>query len=65
MAQGGNVVDYHSCDFFPERWFQLVIVLRTDNGVLFSRLEGRYGGLEPHGFSFFLLTETDITTCWV
>ena len=38
MAAGGNVVDFHSCDFFPERWFDLVLVLRTDNTVLFDRL---------------------------
>ena len=41
MGEGGNVVDYHSCAFFPERWFQLVVVLKTDNGVLYPRLEGR------------------------
>lgn len=38
MAAGGNVVDFHSCDFFPERWFDLVLVLRADNTVLFDRL---------------------------
>lgn len=42
MAAGGNVVDYHGCDFFPERWFDLVIVLQTDNTVLWNRLEKRY-----------------------
>ena len=41
MLAGKNVVDYHSCDFFPERWFHLVVVLRTDNTVLYSRLEKR------------------------
>jgi len=41
LSVGGNVVDYHSCDFFPERWFDLVIVLQTDNGVLYERLEKR------------------------
>lgn len=20
MGEGGNIVDHHSCDFFPERW---------------------------------------------
>ena len=20
MCEGGNVVDHHSCEFFPERW---------------------------------------------
>jgi len=40
--EGGNtVVDYHSCELFPERWFQLVVVLRTDNSVLYPRLEER------------------------
>lgn len=34
-------MDYHGCDFFPERWFDLVIVLQTDNGVLWERLEKR------------------------
>jgi hypothetical protein len=29
MTAGGNVVDFHSCDFFPERWFDLVVILRT------------------------------------
>lgn len=38
MSAGGNIVDFHSCDFFPERWFDLVIVLRVDNTVLFDRL---------------------------
>ena len=42
MGEGGNIVEYHSCDFFPERWFDLVIVLRTDNTLLYDRLEKRY-----------------------
>jgi adenylate kinase len=41
MRPGGKIVDFHSCDIFPERWFDLVIVLRTDNGVLYPRLEAR------------------------
>ncbi|KAL6063393.1 Adenylate kinase isoenzyme 6 [Balamuthia mandrillaris] len=41
MTKGGNIVDFHGCDFFPERWFDLVVVLRTDNSVLYPRLEGR------------------------
>ncbi len=35
---GGCVVDYHGSDFFPERWFDLIVVLRTDNTVLYDRL---------------------------
>eukprot|EP01026_Neomeris_dumetosa_P060399 TRINITY_DN5695_c0_g2_i1.p3 TRINITY_DN5695_c0_g2~~TRINITY_DN5695_c0_g2_i1.p3 ORF type:complete len:206 (-),score=12.98 TRINITY_DN5695_c0_g2_i1:228-764(-) len=41
LEQGGYVVDFHTCDFFPERWFDLVIVLITDNTVLYDRLEAR------------------------
>ena len=42
MSAGGNIVDYHGCEFFPERWFDIVFVLRTDNTVLYERLENRY-----------------------
>ena len=42
MSEGGNIVDYHGCDFFPERWFDIVFVLRTDNTILYNRLEKRY-----------------------
>mmetsp|Transcript_3142 Transcript_3142/g.6646 ORF Transcript_3142/g.6646 Transcript_3142/m.6646 type:complete len:113 (-) Transcript_3142:9-347(-) len=31
MDAGGVVVDYHGADLFPERWFDLVLVLRSDN----------------------------------
>lgn len=41
MATGGSIVEYHSVDFFPERWFDLVLVLRTNNTVLFDRLTAR------------------------
>lgn len=41
MVQGGCIVDHHTCDFFPERWFHLVIVLTTDNTILYERLEKR------------------------
>ena len=41
MCDGGNIIDYHGCDFFPERWFDIVFVLRTDNTILYSRLEKR------------------------
>ena len=46
---GGNVVvDYHGCDFFAERYFQLVVVLRTDNTVLWHRLKVTVRG-SSHG----------------
>mmetsp|Transcript_47687 Transcript_47687/g.118103 ORF Transcript_47687/g.118103 Transcript_47687/m.118103 type:complete len:185 (-) Transcript_47687:207-761(-) len=41
MDAGGVVVDYHGADLFPERWFDLVLVLRSDNSVLYQRLENR------------------------
>ncbi|XP_068740237.1 adenylate kinase isoenzyme 6-like [Montipora capricornis] len=45
MCEGGNIVDYHGCDFFPERWFDIVFVLRTNNTTLYERLEHRgYNG---------------------
>ncbi|EGF77373.1 hypothetical protein BATDEDRAFT_30752 [Batrachochytrium dendrobatidis JAM81] len=41
MAQGGVVVDHHGCDFFPERWFDLVVVLTCNNTTLYDRLQSR------------------------
>lgn len=41
MSLGGNILEYHSCDFFPERWFDIVFVLRTDNTLLYDRLYQR------------------------
>ncbi|CAG8608736.1 6424_t:CDS:2, partial [Racocetra persica] len=41
LSNGGNIVDFHSCEVFPERWFDLVLVLRTDNTILYDRLKGR------------------------
>ncbi|KAG2435319.1 hypothetical protein HXX76_007394 [Chlamydomonas incerta] len=41
MGEGGCVVDHHGCDFFPERWFDLVIVLQANNTELYDRLQKR------------------------
>ncbi|XP_068626213.1 adenylate kinase isoenzyme 6 homolog [Battus philenor] len=41
MTKGGNIVDYHGSEFFPERWFDGVFVIRTNNTVLFDRLTER------------------------
>lgn len=41
MKKGGNIVEYHACDFFPERWFSAVFVVRCDNTILYDRLESR------------------------
>lgn len=35
------VADFHVCEIFPERWFDLVLVLRTRTEVLFDRLQDR------------------------
>ena len=42
MSQdGGIILEFHSCDFFPERWFELVVLLRCNNTQLFDRLQAR------------------------
>lgn len=41
MADGGVLVDYHSSEFFPERWFDLVLVIRASNTILYDRLTAR------------------------
>jgi adenylate kinase len=38
IAKGGVLVDFHTCDFFPERFFDLVLVLRASNTLIFDRL---------------------------
>lgn len=40
-SKGGVILDYHTCDIFPERWVDLVVVLRCDHSVLWERLEAR------------------------
>ncbi len=41
IAKGGVVIDHHTCGFFPKRFFNLVVVLRCNNTVLYDRLEAR------------------------
>jgi len=38
---GGIVADFHVCEIFPERWFDLVLVLRARTDVLYDRLTAR------------------------
>ncbi|EOA89349.1 factor activating pos9 [Exserohilum turcicum] len=40
-STGGYILDWHACDLFPERWIDLVIVLRCDSSVLYDRLTAR------------------------
>ncbi|KAK6059787.1 tRNA pseudouridine synthase A [Cooperia oncophora] len=49
---GGVVVDYHGVDFFPERWFDIVVVLRCSNTILYDRLAQR--GYDQNKVSCFL-----------
>ncbi len=41
MGSGGIVMDFHGSDFFPQRYFDFVFVLRTQNKILYERLKGR------------------------
>ena len=39
--RGGLILDWHSCEAYPERWVDLVVVLRCDHQILWKRLESR------------------------
>lgn len=41
MKEGAVILDHHSCDWYPERWIQLAIVLSATTQVLYDRLEAR------------------------
>lgn len=41
-AEGGLILDWHTCDAFPERWIDLVVVLQCDHTQLWDRLEKRF-----------------------
>ncbi|KAI9230066.1 MAG: AAA domain-containing protein [Piptocephalis tieghemiana] len=41
LREGGKVVDFHGSDLFPEDWFDLIVVLRTNNTLLYDRLQSR------------------------
>merc|ERR1712062_413552 len=44
-GDGGYIVEHHVPELFPERWFDLVLVLRCNNTLLFDRLQSRqYSG---------------------
>ena len=61
MSEGGNVVDYHGCDFFPERWFHVVVVLRTDNTLLYDRLSKRSTISLHMESSFYISIPSEVT----
>ncbi|KAF5377671.1 hypothetical protein D9615_005277 [Tricholomella constricta] len=41
VAEGGVILDWHTCEAFPKRWPDLVVVLRCDHTKLWERLEKR------------------------
>lgn len=41
IEKGGNIMDFHSVDLFPEDWFELILVLRADTETLYDRLTER------------------------
>jgi adenylate kinase len=41
IAEGGVILDWHTCEVFPERWVDLVVVLRCNHSMLWERLEKR------------------------
>ncbi|KAG6868086.1 hypothetical protein C0993_007665 [Termitomyces sp. T159_Od127] len=41
VSNGGVILDWHTCEAFPERWADLVVVLRCDHTKLWERLEKR------------------------
>lgn len=40
-GDGGLILDWHTCDAYPERWVDLVVVLTCDHTKLWTRLEKR------------------------
>lgn len=53
-GDGGWVIDWHVCDIFPERWADLVVVLRCeDTNVFYERLTNstKADGDEKRGYS--------------
>ena len=41
-AGKGLILDWHTCDAFPERWIDLVVVLQCNHTQLWDRLEARW-----------------------
>ena len=42
VLDGGLILDWHTCEIFPERWADLVVVLRCDHAKIWDRLEKRF-----------------------
>lgn len=42
INSGGNIVDYCFCELLPQEWFDIVIVLRADNSMLYERCNNKF-----------------------
>ena len=59
----GIVADFHVCEMFPERWFDLVLCLRTSTDVLFDRLTARGYSEKKRAGAFFKLRRLCLLYC--
>lgn len=41
MQAGGNLIEWHACELFPEAWIDLVVVLRSGTAEIYDRLTAR------------------------
>jgi len=41
LEAGGQIIDWHACDLFPESLIDLVVVVRCNSTLLYDRLQGR------------------------
>lgn len=41
LSEGAVILDHHSSDWYPERWFQMAVVLSTSTEALYDRLQAR------------------------
>ncbi|KAI4723267.1 P-loop containing nucleoside triphosphate hydrolase protein [Aureobasidium sp. EXF-10727] len=41
LEAGGQIIDWHACDMFPQSLIDLVVVVRCNSTILYDRLKGR------------------------
>jgi len=41
LEAGGNIIDWHACDCFPDEFIDLIIVVRASTSILYDRLKAR------------------------
>ncbi len=61
-AGGGLILDWHTCDAFPERWIDLVVVLQCNHTQLWDRLETRWA-IIPTGL--LRISKVDLPLQWL